>query len=171
MEAILLSRTWLVSIACVLLVACHQRSVEFRQVHVGGNGPKTFQMNYIEDRLSLDKSWIKSTLSDTEFSALRSQIDFDSQLLVAIALGERKSASGSVKINSVYLYTGVATLPLNINVQVGVIGDVCQHRDRVSAPFTLLILKKPEKFQLPGGFDIANFDDGCPSNQAADRFR
>jgi len=167
----LLSRTWLVSIACVLLVACHQRSVEFRQVHVGGNGPKTFQMNYIEDRLSLDKSWIKSTLSDTEFGALRSQIDFDSHLLVAIALGERKSASGSVKINSVYLYTGVATLPLNINVQVGVIGDGCQHRDRVSAPFTLLILKKAEKFQLPGGFDIANFDDGCPSNQAADRFR
>jgi hypothetical protein len=121
------------------------------------------QVNYVEDRLSLDKSWIKSALTEVEFQALRSRVDFDAELLVAIAIGERKSASGSIKIRSVYLYTGVPNWPLNINAQAGIIGFGCKNRDRVSSPFTLLILKKPEKFQLPGGYDIQNFEDECPS--------
>jgi hypothetical protein len=163
-------KAWFVLIACALSVGCHQKSVDFRQVYLGANGPKTPQINYVEDRLSLDKSWIKSTLNEAEFSALRSQIDFDGELLVAIALGERKSASGSIKIRSVYLYTGVASFPLNINARAGVLGVECKNRDRVSSPFTLIILKKPMKFELPGGYHISNFDEGCPPDHAADHF-
>lgn len=162
-EGVFLLKTLIALFACVALGACNQRSVEFRQVYLGQNGPMAPQVTYVKDRLFLDKSWIKSALTEAEFHTLRSKVDFDTELLVAIALGERKSASGSIKIRSVYLYTGVPTWPLNINAQAGVIGSGCKNRDRVSSPFTLLILKKPEKFQLPGGYDIQNFEEGCPS--------
>ena len=168
-EVILLCKTWYVFLTSALLVACHQKSVEFRQVYLGRSGPTTPQVTYVENRMSLDKSWIKAKLSEAELNTLRSQIDFDAELLVAIALGERKAASGSIRIRSVYLYDGVAALPLNIVAQAGVIGEECKNRDRTSSPFTLLILKKPEKYQLPGGYDLSNFDDGCPPDHAASR--
>ncbi|HEY0064352.1 MAG TPA: hypothetical protein VGC21_19710 [Telluria sp.] len=149
-------------IASLLLVSgCDQEGVEVRQVYVGVNGPAAPHFDYLLDQAALEKSWVKPVLDETQWRALLSTIDFNREMLLALAVGERENASGTVKISRAYIYTGVADRPLNINAKIGVLGDACKGLWKVSAPFTLVVIPKSAYSGASGGYDIANFPDGC----------
>ena len=161
-----LLRTITVAIACVMLVACSQKSVEFSQIFVGSNGPKAPHAYFFESGLALENSWVKSALTPSEYQLLLSKVNFEHEMLLAFAIGERAAFSGTIKFTRAYLYTGVESLPINVSALVGVIGEKCKDRSFISYPFTLVVLQKPEKFGLPGGYDMGNFDDGCKAGIA-----
>ncbi|SHH05861.1 hypothetical protein [Massilia sp. CF038] len=148
-------------IAMLILTACDQESVSFRQVYLGTAGPPTPQVSYFLDRAALERSWVKPTLNETQWQALLATIDFESQMFVAVAVGEQAAASGTVKIASMYVYTGVESRPLNVNVNVGVLAEGCKYRNQMSAPFTLVVVPKSAYSSKAGGYDMRNFEDGC----------
>lgn len=150
-----------VLVALLVLTACHRESVPFRQVHVGLAGPAIPRVDFLLTSAAVEQSWVKSALNETEWRALLSSIDFDRQMLVAVAIGEREAASGTVKIAGIYNYTGVESRPLNVNVKVGVLREGCKDRHKVSAPFTLVVVPKAAYSGKTNGYGEFNFDDGC----------
>lgn len=144
-----------------LLSSCKQRTVDYAQVYSGENGPSEIGAQHFSTRSDLDNSWVKKSLSETNYQKLLKQTDFSKQMIVAVAAGERTTFSGKMTISYIYEYTGVKDLPLNLLVQTGVMNEKCRV-EKVSFPFVLAIVDKPSGFKYIGGLDVQNFEDVCP---------
>lgn len=142
------------------------QSTEFEQIFVGFNGPTAAGNFCYRDRVSLENSWVRRSLSDGEFDRLISKIDFKNQVVLAFAVGERQRASGVVTINRIRRFNGEKSSPMDVSVLVGVVDGACQQRDSASYPFALAVFKTPENFEPYGGFDVVNFPDGCKTPKA-----
>lgn len=143
--------------------ACgNDRSVKFEQVHTGGNGPRETSPQYFSSVAEIDNSWVKNAVDPPSYRKILSKINFEHQLLMAFPIGEMPSFSGEVKISNVYQYTGGDSLPMNAVVQVGLLGEGCRN-DVKSFPFALVVIYKPAGFHPLTGYDIANFNAGCPT--------
>lgn len=152
--------------ALIVLTGCNQESVPYRQVGGGAHGPALRHVDYLRDRAALDKSWVKTTLDTAQMQSLLSSIDFEHEVLLALAIGDVRGASGRVEIASAYIYTGVAQRPFNFTARFGVWGEGCLGRDVVAAPYALIVLPKAAVSSQAGGYDLMNFDDGCPPSGA-----
>lgn len=156
-------RSIVVLLAAILIAACDsQRAVKFEQVYSGTNGPARVGSQYFSTQVELDNSWIKRTLDGGGYQKLLAQVDFSKQVIVAFSAGEINSFSGKIEISAIYQYTGAKDLPINLRVKLGVLKNECRV-NKVSLPFVIAVIERPLGFQPVGGFDVANFEDGCPS--------
>jgi hypothetical protein len=158
-----------IAIISLVLSACVKaKTIEYDQLFEGFNGPRNPHAFYFESKSSIDNSWIKLSLNKGEYEKLLSKIDFGHQILVAVAVGERESASGAVKITYFRQLTDLKNPPMDISALVGIVGSGCAKKGLISYPFALAVFERPEKFQTVGGIDIGNFDDGCKTEKSGE---
>jgi hypothetical protein len=55
---------------------------------------------------------------------------------------------------------------MNVSVVVGVLENSCDKAVSVSYPFVLAVFDTTNNFEPYGGFDLANFPDGCKAPKA-----
>ena len=80
--------------------------------------------------------------------------------MIGVALGERESFSGKIRIAALYRYTGVKSRPLNVNVMIGTYLE-SYHAGAPTRPFLIAMVEKT-LVQNRAGYDFQNFPDGCP---------
>jgi hypothetical protein len=152
----------LIAVLILILIAgcANHRPVQYRQVYAGTNGPERIGAQYFLSESDVDRSWIMHALDPQSYQKIVAQVNFNSQIIVALTAGKVYSFSGNIKIVSVNQYLGVDDRPLNFVIKVGVLQDKCRVMGN-STPFILAIVDRPAGFQPYGGFDLSNFEDQC----------
>ncbi len=134
-------------------------NANYRQVYTGYNGLKTSKASVYLSKDQILKSWIAKAVSKSELDKILSNVDFGSEIMVALNFGKRESATGStyitdVKYNSVYKSLNVAGL-------IGVNERDCSKSHQISYPFVLAIAERPPSFPDYPSLYVQNFSDGC----------
>lgn len=124
---------------------------------VGFNGPPTASAELHRDADAVRASWLGATLTDDELGATLGQIDFGSEALVVVAVGDRANATGTVNVAHVDRSFG-GVVPL---LEVGVNGPECDQPKHPAFPFVVLKISKPSDDSATVGYYVQNFDDGC----------
>ena len=157
----------LIGLFSPLLFACDQsKTIEHKQVFVGMNGPINPGIFFFENKGQIENSWLQRALTQNEAASLFSEIDFNSQMLLAIAVCERNSASGKVEVTGIKQLETEKSSAIDITALVGIVDKKCRNQSLKSYPFTLVILKKTSNLSSDRGFDIGNFSDGCVAEKA-----
>jgi hypothetical protein len=73
----------------------------YKQLFAGFNGPQNPSLTIIQYEAAARASWLNSAMSPEEFKSVLSQTSFDSQVLVAFAMGERETATGRVYVTDI----------------------------------------------------------------------
>jgi hypothetical protein len=81
-------------------------------------------------------------------------------MLVAVAAGETKDFSGAIRIAGIYQYAGIASEPVNVLAQFGVLPPSCSS-GLEARPFAVAIVSKPEHVGADFGYDFSTFSDTC----------
>lgn len=134
-----------------------QEKIDFKQLHVGFNGPSTAGRYFFHSPTDLASSWLVSSLGD-QTQAMLSQVDFSHQILIVATVGERSTTTGNVSISEIWKF-GAGIVPF---VRIGVNERSCNEPRRASFPFVVAVIEKPSAFNPnEGGYDNQNFPDGC----------
>ena len=136
------------------------RGVDFTQVHTGYNGPVNPGTFYFQDRDSLEKSWVRNALTAKEFVEISSKIDFERQMLLAVATGENNIANGPVVIKQIRR-VGRKQNSLDVAIRIGGIESGCDNSSATSYPFALAVLPRQKEGNPYGGYSMSYFDNGC----------
>jgi len=154
-------------VALVLLpitVQAQMKSIDFKQVLVGANGPRIPGAFFFERPSEIDNSWLKQALTQAQYERVLHQIDFRKQVLMALALGQRRSASGAIQIVRVARTAWEENPSMDVAARAGVLVGACAEQNVVSTPFVLAVIQKPKVFQPVAGYDIGSYRDACPTN-------
>ena len=142
------------------IAGCNHRSVAFKQVYSGPNGPTGNGMEYLSTRVELDNSWVKQSLEPAEFERLFSKVDFSKQAIAAFSSG-KTTAFSRMEFVDVYQYTGTSAPSMSALVKLGMFKDECKVKT-LSLPFALAIIERPVGF-VPGlSVDMSTVRDECP---------
>ena len=142
---------------------------------VGFNGPTKPRAEYFENADAVQKSWLARSLEASELQALLGDVDFKGQMLVATAIGQRETATGSLAINRVAVKGAVMTPAgsvssgqnlLTVYATIGVMSGTCSEARHTSFPFVVSVVDRPEVLQPPVGYFHQNFPDGCKQIQS-----
>ena len=144
----------------VLVSGCNQHGLASAQVAAGANGPAGPSVSYLRTFQEADASWLPAALGPARYRAAMSRVDFSRQMVVAFASGEQQNFSGTIRIARVYEYTGVASRPLNILVQLGVFPEKC-FSAAISRPFAVAVVERPRHTSLGTGYDLQNVASSC----------
>jgi hypothetical protein len=131
----------------------------YKQLFAGFNGPQNPSLTVIRNEAEARASWLNSAMSPEEFKSVLSQTSFDSQVLVAFAMGERDTATGRVYVTDVS-YNALLD-SFSAQGYVGVNEPDCTQPRAKSHPYAVAIAKRPPKPAGGSGYDVGNFADGC----------
>ncbi len=132
---------------------------EYKQVFVGFNGPRKGE-NYIwESEVGARRSWLSSALDEKELENIFSEIDFNKQILIGFAVGERPNVTGRIYITNASYNTIYESY--SISGAVGVTDQDCKEEFKNSYAFAIAIAKKPPEVPLHPSYSIQNFPDKC----------
>jgi hypothetical protein len=73
----------------------------FKQAFSSFNGPQNPSLTIIRSEAEAQANWISSAVPPEEFKKILVQTSFDSQVLVAFAMGERETATGRIYVTDV----------------------------------------------------------------------
>jgi hypothetical protein len=132
---------------------------DFKQLYVGFDGPETPGVTLFDNRQDATGSWLSSAMEPSELASVLAQVNFDSQILVALAVGERVSATGRVFVTDASYNTVLHSL--FVNGAVGVNADDCKIGHVRSFPFAVVVAKRPPVIPKFPGYGLLNFGDGC----------
>jgi hypothetical protein len=129
-----------------------------RQVAAGFNGPAEVETYLFRSEAELRGSWLARALPASEFAALIERINFNSQWLVAMSIGQRLNASRQIQISSLGHSSSFASY--SIAVQIGVVPESCGVEYKASYPFVVGVVDA-----IPGseinGYSMSNFPAEC----------
>lgn len=131
----------------------------FEQVWTGFNGPESGELLILESEESIRNSWISRALGKRELNVILSEVDFKNQIVVAFAIGERSTATGTMYINKVS-YNAILE-SLFVGARVGVNEAGCKFLPAKSYPFALAVAERPPQVPASRGNGVSNFPDGC----------
>jgi hypothetical protein len=131
----------------------------YKQLLAGFNGPQNPSLTIIQNEADARASCLKSVMSPEEFKSVLSQTSFDSQVLVAFAMGERDTASERVYVTDIS-YNALLD-SFSAQGYVGVNEPDCAQPRAKSHPYAVAIAKRPPKPAGGSGYDVGNFGDGC----------
>ena len=132
---------------------------EFTQIFSGTNGPTTSGGSAFDSEAKVRDSWIAKALSPQELKSVLGQVDFDSQILVALVFGKRTNATGKVYITNVD--HNAITSSFRVIGRFGANGEGCKEPRANSYPFALAVAPRPEKTPKKRGSSLTGFPDGC----------
>jgi hypothetical protein len=132
---------------------------DFKQVLVGFDGPEGPGVTVIRSESDAAGSWLSSAISPDDLQKVLAEIHFDSQILVAFAIGKMESVTGQVFVTDVS-YDALFN-SFSVAARVGVNEPDCNFAHARSYPFAVVIAKRPPRVPLGSGYDIGNFGDGC----------
>jgi hypothetical protein len=136
---------------------------DFKRLLVGFNGPASGGLIVLESKEGAKNSWLSKSLTQGQLAEVLSEVDFEHQILVALAIGERTTATGAMFITDVS-YNAILELLMVVG-RVGVNKPDCHFPPATSYPFALAVAKRPAKAPgFPGysiGNSVGNFGDGC----------
>jgi hypothetical protein len=140
----------------LLLASVSHSDPQYTQLFVGFNGPSRTTTYYFADALSVRISWLSRALSPEELDTVLSKINFQRQMLLAMTIGQRYTATGSITL------TGLTQIGSSVapNVRVGVNVTDCNEVLRPSFPFVLAALERITIDGMPN-YSLQNFPDGC----------
>lgn len=131
--------------------------MSYKQLYAGFNGPQNPDSFAFASANMANSSWLKSAMGD-HLEQVLSQVDFDHQVLVVAAVGERPTATGKLEIRKIDEHDSI----FDPYVLIGVNDNECAMPGGRSFPFVIAVVERPK---LPprahGGFDYQNFPDGC----------
>jgi hypothetical protein len=137
---------------------------DFKQILVGFNGPERAGMTILRSESEVAASWVASTISPDDLKKLTAQVSFDSQVLVAFAMGERDTATGQVFVTNASYNALINSF--TVAARVGVNEAPCAFERRKSYPFALVVAPRPSKATGGSGYDVGNFGDGGKQPQS-----
>ena len=132
---------------------------DFKQLYVGFDGPEHPGVTVFDNRRDATGSWLSSAMEPTELASVLARVNFDSQILVALAVGERISATGRVFVTEASYDSLLHSLM--VNGAVGVNADDCKIGHVRSFPFAVVVAKRPPVIPKSSGYGLSNFGDGC----------
>ncbi len=159
----ILSRPALVLATCitaVVLGACNHHALEYRQVHIGVNGPDRMGVDKFESQAQLDASRLSELMGPAHYGKLVAQVNFSEEMVLAIYGSKRELFSGKMEIVEIYKYTGVKVPPIVVRVEVGRAPQPCG-RAVEPAPFVVAVVKRPDIFSSVVDFEVQNVEDAC----------
>jgi hypothetical protein len=128
----------------------------YRRLFAGFNGPRSpGTFNYFSAQ-EVRGSWVALALG-TRLEGVLSEVDFDRQILVAAAVGERMNANGALSVVRLDVNDSVITP----DVQIGVNRSGCDQPALASYPFVLVAVGRPKKTVAAGGMDHQDYPNGC----------
>jgi hypothetical protein len=131
----------------------------FKQAFSSFNGPQNPSLTIIRSEAEAQANWISSAVPPEEFKNILAQTSFDSQVLVAFAMGERETATGRIYVTDVS-YNALLN-SLSAQGYVGVNEQDCTQPRTKSYPYAVAIAPRPTKAPGGSGYDVGNFADGC----------
>jgi hypothetical protein len=170
-----INRLYLAFMSAALLLAflasgsSSAQEMTVRNVVVGFNGPTKGRAEYFTSASAVRGSWLAKALQPSDLKSLLSAVDFKTQIVVATSIGERATATGTVKIRvavngSVMTVVGPESSgpgELMIYASVGVVSGKCAEPRHSSYPFAAGVIKRPVGLQPLVSTDVGNFPDGC----------
>jgi hypothetical protein len=136
----------------------------FKQLFVGFNGPAIPGVTLIQNRPEAARSWLGSSLSEADFKAILAQINFDSQVLIAFAIGKRTGATGQVYVTDASYNTLLSAF--SIQAAIGVDVEDCKFGTVESYPYAVVVAARPPVVPKYPGYGVSNFGDGCKPPRA-----
>jgi hypothetical protein len=128
----------------------------YRRLFAGFNGPRSpGTFNYFSAQ-EVRGSWVALALG-ARLEEVLSEVDFDRQILVAAAVGERMSANGALSVVRLDVNDSVVTP----DVQIGVNRSGCDQPALASYPFVLVAVGRPKRTVATGGIDHQDYPNGC----------
>jgi hypothetical protein len=131
----------------------------FKQAFSSFNGPQNPSLTIIQSEAEAQANWISSAVPPEEFKKILAQTSFDSQVLVAFAMGERETATGRIYVTDVS-YNALLN-SFSAQGYVGVNEEDCSQPRSKSYPYAVAIAPRPNKAPSGSGYDVGNFADGC----------
>ena len=139
---------------------------DVRNLYAGVNGPATGGRTLFLDDRSVRASWIADALSQASLQQLLSDIDFETEALVAVWIGEQPRATGTTLITG-WSFRGVME-GFGVSVGVGMRGSDCDGTDTaISYPFALAAVPRPSVSGEIRNYARSSFPDGCEPAAAA----
>lgn len=132
---------------------------DFVQLYVGSNGAESPEEETFVSEEEVRKSWLTLALKPEELEGVLSQVDFGKQVLVALSIGKRQNATGTVHIARVS-YNAILE-SWSVDGLVGVNIAKCDQPWSTSYPFALAAAARPPKEPRSRGYGSSNFPDGC----------
>ena len=132
---------------------------EFTQLLVGFNGPDSPGTDVFERDADVRASWLGKALTDKELERVLARVDFQRQIVVALTVGRRETATGDLLIRDVKY--DASTQSLTVSGAVGVNDEECDQARAISHPFAIAVAPKPERVPRFPGYAMSNFPDGC----------
>lgn len=130
----------------------------FRQVYSGMNGPEKFTVNTFFSASDVEFSWLAMSIPKAELTQILMQVDFSTEVLVALASGRRETATGNIYI--VDASFNDLTSSWSVRGRVGVNQEGCAFAEEEKNPFAVVIADRPGKIVSPSK-SITNFPDRC----------
>lgn len=154
------------AVICIESAGADIRDLRYGELLFGTGGPTQPKVEYFASKRAAEASWLASTLSPTQLQEILAKLDFANEVLLVIAIGERRAATGNVKITRVRQIGGGKWPTLDVSVLVGTAGARCIQAPQTTNPFLLVSVKGFEANEGGAvGFDIGNFPDKCPKGK------
>ena len=144
----------------LLLVLCTSgcnQGPRYEQIFTGFNGPSSTVTKYFMDQHSVKSSWLSRALTPPELERVLSQVSFERQMLVVVAVGMRENVTGKVTLESINQYKS----SLMTYIEIGVNDTGCIQADTASYPFVLAVVERLQQFDGMENYFHQNFPDGC----------
>ena len=139
---------------------------DVRNLYSGVNGPVTSGHVVFLDSRAVRASWIVDALSEGALERLLSEINFETEVLIAVWIGQQARATGTMLVTSSAF--SEASRAWTVSVGVGVLGSDCDVIDTATSyPFALAAVPRPSGSGEIRGYARSNFADGCESAATA----
>ena len=147
-------RAWAIALLALNISGCQGSG--YTQLLRGFNGPSNPGTAYFSDAESVKASWLRAALTAKQLEQALSQVSFQRQVLVAVAVGKRENATGALTIDRIDRDSAVIPYVL-----IGVNDTGCSHSHAASYPFVLAVIDRPKESTPSIGYFFQNFPDGC----------
>lgn len=130
-----------------------------KQIFTGLNGPEktgTWTFGTVQE---IRKSWLARAVTDDQLSEILGEVDFTTEVLVALAFGRRTTATGTLYVSQVSYNS--RSQSWKVSGRIGVRGPDCDKQEAISHPFALAVAPKPRGPIVSTGQSQSNFGDGC----------
>jgi hypothetical protein len=127
---------------------------DFKQLYVGFDGPEHPSVTIFDNRQDATSSWLSSAMEPSDLVSALAQVNFDSQILVALAAGERASATAKVFVTDASYNSLLHSFM--VDGAVGVNADDCTIGHVRSFPFAVAVAKRPPVIPKFPGYGLLN---------------
>jgi hypothetical protein len=128
----------------------------YRQLLAGFNGPRSAGTYSFFSPDEARASWLTQALGE-RLDGVLSEVDFKRQIVVAAAVGERRTANGALSLQRI----DVNDSRVMAYVRIGVNRAGCEQPSSASYPFVLAALARPKKSLPTGSMDQQDYPNGC----------